>query len=99
MVVKEKKKKAEEKAKMFENKKVKIEHNLVDIIRRQKMKAEELMVMVTKIKRYARDKENCLHYALAVVVILISVVIALLGTRQIGRLHPADLHHVLAKAD
>jgi hypothetical protein len=43
------------------------------------MKMEEDKLKMKKIKKYARDKENCLHYALAVVVILISVVIALSG--------------------
>jgi hypothetical protein len=70
---------AEEKAKRFEEKKVKIEHNFADIIRIQKMKMEEDKLKMKKIKKYARDRENCLHYALVVVVILISVVIALSG--------------------
>jgi hypothetical protein len=43
------------------------------------MKAEEDKLKMKKIKKYARNKENCLHYDLAVFVILISVVIALLG--------------------
>jgi hypothetical protein len=58
---------------------VKIEHNLADIIRRQKMKAEEDKLKMKKIKKYDHDKENCLNYALALIVILISVVIALSG--------------------
>jgi uncharacterized membrane protein len=78
-VVKEKME-AEEKAKTFEEEKVKIEHKLADIIRGQKMKMEEDKLKMKNIKKkYARDKENCLHYALAVVVILISVVIPLSG--------------------
>jgi uncharacterized protein YktB (UPF0637 family) len=75
----EEKTKVEERAKRFEEEKVKIEHNLADIIRIQKMKMEEDKLKMKKIKKYARDKENCLHYALVVVVILISVVIALSG--------------------
>jgi hypothetical protein len=58
---------------------VKIEHNLADIIRRQKMKAEEDKLKMKKIKKYDHDKENCLNYALALIIILISVVIALSG--------------------
>jgi uncharacterized protein YktB (UPF0637 family) len=75
----EEKTKVEERAKRFEEEKVKIEHNLADIIRIQKMKTEEDKLKMKKIKKYACDKENCLHYALAILVILISVVIALLG--------------------
>jgi hypothetical protein len=65
--------------KRFEKENVKIEHNLADIIHRQKMKAEEDKLKLNKIKKYTRDMENCLHYALAIVVILISVAIALSG--------------------
>jgi Cu/Ag efflux pump CusA len=43
------------------------------------MKAREGKLKMKKIKKYARDMENCLHYALAIVVILFSVVIALSG--------------------
>jgi hypothetical protein len=68
---------AEEKAKMFKEEKLNIEHKLADIIRRQKMKMEEDKLKMKRIKKYARGKENFLHYAL-VVVILISVVIALI---------------------
>jgi hypothetical protein len=35
---------------------VKIEHNLADIIRRQKMKMEEEILKMKKIKKYACDK-------------------------------------------
>jgi hypothetical protein len=56
---------------------VKIKNNLADIIRKHKMEIEEGELKMKKIKKYACDKENCLHYALAVVVILISVIIAL----------------------
>jgi hypothetical protein len=69
----EEKTKAEEKAKMFEEEKVKIEHNVADIICRQKMKMEEDNLKMKKIKKYAHDKENCLHYDLVVVVVIISV--------------------------
>jgi hypothetical protein len=63
--------------KRFEEEKVKIEYNLADII--QKMKTEVDKLKMKKIKKYAHDKEKCLHYALVVVVILTSVVIALSG--------------------
>jgi hypothetical protein len=43
------------------------------------MKAEEDKLKIKKITKYACDKENCPHYALVVVVILISAVIALSG--------------------
>jgi hypothetical protein len=43
------------------------------------MKTEENKLKMKKIKKYACDKENCLHYALAVIVILISFVIDMLG--------------------
>jgi hypothetical protein len=46
----EEKKKAEEKAKRFEEENVKIEYNLADIIYRQKMKAEEDKLKMKKIK-------------------------------------------------
>jgi hypothetical protein len=75
----EEKKNAEEKAKRFEEENLKIKHNLEDMIRRHKMKVDEDKLKMKKIKKYARNKENCLYYALAIVVILISVVIALLG--------------------
>jgi hypothetical protein len=73
----EENKEEEEEAKRFEQEKVKIKHNLADIIRKHKMKMEEDGLKMKKIKKYACDKENCLHYALVVVVILISVIIAL----------------------
>jgi exonuclease III len=63
----EEKTEVEEKAKRFEEEKVKIEHSLADIICRQKMKTEEDKLKMKKVKKYARDKENYLHYALAVV--------------------------------
>jgi hypothetical protein len=43
------------------------------------MKREEDKLKMNEIKKYACDQENCLHCALAVVVILTSVVIALSG--------------------
>jgi hypothetical protein len=42
---------AEEKAKTFEEEKVKIKHNLVDIIRGQKMKMEEDKLKMKNIKK------------------------------------------------
>jgi hypothetical protein len=63
--------------KIFKEEKLNIEHKLANIIRRQKMKMEEDKLKMKRIKKYARDKENFLHYDL-VVVILISVVIALI---------------------
>jgi hypothetical protein len=62
----EEKKKAEEKAKRFEKEKMRIEHNLADILRGQKIKAEKDKLNMKKIKKYACDKENCLHYDLDV---------------------------------
>jgi hypothetical protein len=47
----EEKKEAEEKAKRFEEEKVKNEHNLADITRRQKMKTEEDKLKIKKIKK------------------------------------------------
>jgi hypothetical protein len=46
----EEKKKPEEKQRVLEKKKVKIEHNLTSIIHRQKMKAEEDKLKMKKIK-------------------------------------------------
>jgi hypothetical protein len=46
----EEKKKAEEKAKRFEEEKVKFKHTLADIIRKQKMKAKEDKLKMKKIK-------------------------------------------------
>jgi hypothetical protein len=43
------------------------------------MKTEVEKLKMKKIKKYPRDKENCLHYALAVVLIQISIVTALSG--------------------
>ena len=64
---------------MFEEEKMKMDLYLADIVHRQKMKAEADKLKMKKIKKYARDMENRLHYALAAVVILIGVVIALSG--------------------
>ena len=73
------KKKAEEKAKMFEAEKIKLELDMADFFDGQKKKVGEDRLKMKKIKKYARDKENNLHYALTAVVILLGVVIALSG--------------------
>jgi hypothetical protein len=71
------KQRKEEKIVVEEKMKMKLE--LVDIVHRQKMKAEPDKLKMKEIKKYARDMENILHYALATIVILIDVVIALSG--------------------
>ena len=71
------KKKAEERAKMFEEEKMKLELDMAEFIDGQKKKEHEDRLKMKKIKQYARGKENSLHYALAAVVILLGVVIAL----------------------
>jgi hypothetical protein len=53
----EEKKKGEEKAKRFEEEKVKIIHNLADIIHRQKMKAEEDKFKMKMIKNMLVTKK------------------------------------------
>ena len=73
------KKKAEERAKMFEEEKMKLELDMAEFIDGHKKKAHEDRLKMKKIKKIARGKENSLHYALAAVVILLGVVITLSG--------------------
>ena len=56
-----------------------MELNLADIVHEHKMKADIAKLKLKKIKQNAVQKENCLCYALARVVILEAVVISLLG--------------------
>ena len=64
------KKKAEENAKMFEAEKMKMELHIIDFFDGQKKKTDEDRLKMKNLKKYARDKENSLHYVLAVVVIV-----------------------------
>ena len=74
------KKKAEERAKMFEEEKMKLELDMAEFIDGQKKKkSHEDMLKMKKIKQYGLGKENSLHYTLAAVVILVGVLIALSG--------------------
>ena len=73
----EEKKKAEEKVKRLEDEKMEMQLQLADLVHDNKRKAEEAKLKLKKIRKYVRDKENHLLYALAALVILVSVVIAL----------------------